>query len=255
MIPSNRNLIAGVALALAALSCQKQAASPQVAAAPPPPAAPESDPQARKTLVMPVSLLPSDAKSTSASEPNSARVSKGGDRPSGTPVASGASPSDSDTLRDQGAITDDEIVAASDAVHAAQVEQGTLAHAKAKEPRLRQFADKLKADHERARREGKSLAARLAIKPKESPLSSELGADAAGATKTLKNAKRNEFDRLFVESQIAAHQKTLKLLDQKLIPNARNQDLKALLEGLRATIQAHLEEARGLQGSASASAR
>jgi putative membrane protein len=237
MIPSNRNLIAGVALALAALSCQKQAASPQVAAAPPPPAAPESDPQARKTLVMPVSLLPSDAKSTSASEPNSARVSKGGDRPSGTPVASGASPSDSDT------------------VHAAQVEQGTLAHAKAKEPRLRQFADKLKADHERARREGKSLAARLAIKPKESPLSSELGADAAGATKTLKNAKRNEFDRLFVESQIAAHQKTLKLLDQKLIPNARNQDLKALLEGLRATIQAHLEEARGLQGSASASAR
>jgi putative membrane protein len=255
MIPSNRTLVAGVALALAALSCQKQAVGPAVATAPPPPAPEKVDPQARKTLVMPVSLMPENATSTTSSEPNNATAAarKGG--PSGTPAASGASPSDTETLRDQGAITDDEIVAASEAVHAAQVEQGTLARAKAKEPRLREFADKLKADHERARRDGKSLAARLAIKPKESPLSSELGADAAGATKTLKNAKRSEFDRLFVESQIAAQQKTLKLLDQKLIPSARNQDLKTLLEGLRATIQAHLEEARGLQASASASAR
>lgn len=253
MIPSSRALLACVALAGVALSCQKQTSSPApvAAAAEPPPAA--SSPPGRKTLVMPVSLLPSDAKSTTASESNAAARSRDEARPQGTPPASGTAPPPDDTLRDQGAITDDEIVAASDALNAAQVEQGTLARSKAKEPRLREFADKLKADHERARRDGKSLAARLAIKPKESQLSSELGADAAGATKTLKNAKKNDFDRLFVESQIAAHQKTLKLLDQKLIPNARNQDVKELLEGLRATVQAHLETVRSLQGVASAS--
>jgi putative membrane protein len=243
-------LFAGVALALAALGCQKQNVSraPAAAAEPPPPAATTP---ARKTLVMPLALLPGDKKAAGASETESAKTAANRDRPAGTPPASGTT-SDPETLRDQGAITDDEIVAASEALNAAQVEQGTLARAKAKEPRLREFAEKLKADHERARREGKSLAARLSIKPKESALSSELGADAAGATKTLKNAK-NDFDRLFVESQIAAQQKTLRLLDQKLIPNARNQDVKELLEGLRATVQAHLETARSLQATASAS--
>jgi putative membrane protein len=250
MIPSSRTLLAGVALAVAALGCQKQNASPApVAAAEPPPPAPAAP--ARKTLVMPLSLLPGDAKATSATKTDPAKTAVNGERPAGTPPASGTS-GDSENLRDQGSITDDEIVAASEAVNAAQVEQGALARAKAKEPRLREFAEKLRADHERARRDGKSLAARLSIKPKESPLSSELGADAAGATKTLKNAKRNDFDRLFLESQIAAHQKTLELLDQKLIPNARNQDVKELLEGLRATVQAHLETVRSLQGTASA---
>lgn len=252
MIPSSRNLFAGVTLACVALSCQKQNTSPApvVAAAEPAPTA--TNTTGRKTLVMPVSLLPSNAKSTTASETNLAARSREEARPQGTPPASGTTPPPDDTLRDQGAITDDEIVAASDALNAAQVEQGALARSKAKEPRLREFADKLKADHERALRDGKSLAARLAIKPKESSLSSELGADAAGATKTLKRAKKNDFDRLFVESQIAAHQKTLKLLDQKLIPSARNQDVKELLEGLRATVQAHLETVRSLQGTASA---
>lgn len=255
MIPSSRTLLAGVALALAVPACQKRSASPPpVAAAEPAPPAPTTP--ARRRLEMPVALLPSDAKATSATEEANAGapapVAEQA-RPQGTPPASGTAPADTETLRDQGSITDDEIVAASDAVNAAQVEQGALARSKAKEPRLREFAEKLKADHERARRDGKSLAARLAIKPKESPLSSELGADAAGATKTLKNAKRSDFDRLFLESQLAAHQKTLKLLDQKLIPNARNQDVKELLEGLRATVQAHLETIRSLQGSASAS--
>lgn len=254
MIPSSRTLLAGVALVLAASSCQKQTASPPpVAAAKPPEPAPTTP--ARRTLVMPLSLLPGDAKATSASDPNASAPAATADksRPQGTPPASGTAPADTETLRDQGSITDDEIVAASDAVNAAQVEQGTLARSKAKEPRLREFAEKLKADHERARRDGRSVAARLAFKLKESPLSSELDADAAGATKTLKNAHRNEFDRLFVESQIAAHQKTLKLLDQKLIPSARNQDVKELLEGLRATVQTHLETVRSLQGTASAS--
>lgn len=250
MIPSSRTLLAGALLALA-LSCQKQDASPApVAAAEPPPPAPTTP--ARKTLVMPLSLLPGDTKVTSATETETAKTATEDARPAGTPPAGGATP-DSETLRDQGAITDDEIVAASEALNAAQVEQGTLARNKAKEPRLREFAEKLKADHERARRDGISLAARLSIKPKESALSSELGADAAGATKTLKNAKKNDFDRLFVESQVAAQQKTLRLLDQKLIPNARNQDVKELLEGLRRTVRANLETIRSLQATASAS--
>lgn len=253
MIPSSRNLFAGAVLACVALSCQKQNTSPAPVAAAEPPAPAQSAPESR-ALTMPVSLLPSDTKSTETTEPNTAAApAREIARPQGTPPASGTAPPPDDTLRDQGVITDDEIVAASDALNAAQVEQGNLARSKAKEPRLREFAEKLKADHERARRDGKSLAARLALKPKESALSSELGADAAGATKTLKNATKNDFDRLFIESQIAAHQKTLKLLDQKLIPNARNQDVKELLEGLRATVQAHLETVRSLHGTASAS--
>ncbi len=253
MIPSTRTVLAGAALALAAASCQKQPANrPPVAAAETPAPAPTERP-GRKTLVMPVSLLPPDgAQATSATETGAARTAATGARPAGTPPASGTSAAP-ETLRDQGALTDDEIVAASEALNAAQVEQGTLARQKAKEPRLREFAEKLKADHERARRDGRSLAARLSITPKESQLSSELDADAAGATKTLKNAKKNDFDRLFVESQLAAQQKTLRLLDQKLIPNARNQDVKELLEGLRATVQAHLQTIRSLQATASAS--
>jgi putative membrane protein len=49
--------------------------------------------------------------------------------------------------------------------------------------------------------------------------------------------------------EVAYHQAVLDALDQTLIPQAQNADLKNLLQQVRPAIAAHLERARTLQQS------
>jgi len=52
-----------------------------------------------------------------------------------------------------------------------------------------------------------------------------------------------------VDNEVAYHQSVIELLDQALIPGARNKDLKALLVAVRPAFVAHLEHAQHIQAS------
>ena len=53
-------------------------------------------------------------------------------------------------------------------------------------------------------------------------------------------AKGEAFDRAYIAHEVDMHQNLLNALDQTLIPNAQNAELKTLLQGGRAKVQAHL---------------
>lgn len=59
----------------------------------------------------------------------------------------------------------------------------------------------------------------------------------------LNEAERSEFDGSFIASQIGNHEEILAVLDARLIPEATNEELKALLQALRPVFRAHLEQA------------
>src|SRR5438105_15631842 len=66
------------------------------------------------------------------------------------------------------------------------------------------------------------------------------------------NAKRAElaklsgaaFDKAYLDNEIAYHQAVLDMLDQQLIPGAKNAELKDLLTSVRPAFAAHLDHAK-----------
>jgi putative membrane protein len=52
-----------------------------------------------------------------------------------------------------------------------------------------------------------------------------------------------------VDNEVTYHQTVLDALDKTLIPNAKNEELKALLVKVRPAFVAHLEHAKQIQAS------
>ncbi|TMH28131.1 MAG: DUF4142 domain-containing protein, partial [Betaproteobacteria bacterium] len=65
----------------------------------------------------------------------------------------------------------------------------------------------------------------------------------------LKKLKGSAFDRAYVDHEVAYHQAVLDALDKTLIPNAKNEELKALMVKVRPAFVAHLEHAKSMQAS------
>jgi putative membrane protein len=56
-----------------------------------------------------------------------------------------------------------------------------------------------------------------------------------------------QYDKNYVDDEVAIHEKVLDTLDNTLIPNAQNPDLKTLLTQARDIVKSHLDHAKSLQ--------
>jgi len=146
-------------------------------------------------------------------------------------------------------LTDDQIAMITDKVNAGEVEQAKLAKEKAKDKRVRQYAQHMIQQHTKAKNKGDQLAKKEKLAPSESPVSTDLTSSASQALESLKTAEATSFDKTYIDSQIQQHQRVLDLLNSQLIPNATNMDLKAQLEEARSMVETHLAEAKELQMS------
>jgi putative membrane protein len=136
-----------------------------------------------------------------------------------------------------------------DLANTSEVEQGKLAQTKAKTPAIKKFADMMVKHHTEAQQEQAKLFKKLNLVLAESASATLLKSDAEKATTTLKEASAADFDRVYIASQVDAHQKVLLALDEKLLPAARTPELQAGLRKMRGTVEAHLSQAKTLQAS------
>ena len=142
------------------------------------------------------------------------------------------------------ALNDAQVGMASDVAHTAAIDQSRIAFAKAKDPRVKEFAKKMLAEHGKAKQEEQAILLDLKMGPEESPLSTELGVDAGRALFDLREADEGSLDRTYVEGQLALHEKYLAALDEQLIPNAHDSRLEQALRNSRQRVKAHLAELR-----------
>jgi putative membrane protein len=129
------------------------------------------------------------------------------------------------------------------------IDNGKLAKSKTKDPEVKKFAEQMITDHTAVNKMATDLAKKLKVKPEESDTSKSLKADADTVKKQLKDLKGKEFDKAYVDREVAFHQSVLDAIDKTLIPSAKNEELKALIEKVRPNIQAHLEHAKHLQST------
>jgi putative membrane protein len=157
-------------------------------------------------------------------------------------------PADAAATRDAPArLTSGQIVEVVHAANLGEIEQGELAQAKARDPRVKELATTMVKDHTAADARAMALTRKESLDLAPTPLSTSLERDADASTSSLKAKTGVDFDVAYVDVQVREHQAVLDTIDQKLDPVARDPDVKAFLGEIRPTIAMHLQRAQELQ--------
>jgi len=163
---------------------------------------------------------------------------------SGVGEAGGADQGKKQTEAKARPLSDSEIIAVAETANTGEVAQGKLAEQKANKPAAKSFANMMVTEHGDANEKVEALAKDLGISAKESAVSDEVKNSGDAVQRKLNQSAPVVFDRVYLETQIAEHQKVLKTFDERLIPSAKSPKLKSLLSDLRAHVVHHLQVAR-----------
>ena len=92
-------------------------------------------------------------------------------------------------------------------------------------------------------------AGKLKVTPKENETSMALTKGGKEERAKLSKLSGDAFDKAYIDNEVGYHETVIKALDDTLIPNAQNGELKSLLTSVRGVAAAHLEHAKQLQSS------
>ena len=104
-------------------------------------------------------------------------------------------------------------------------------------------------DHTGVNKSAVELVTKLKVTPEDNPTSQSLKSGGEENVANLKKLKGAEFDKAYIDHEVAYHQQVLDAVDKTLIPSAQNAELKALLVKVRPAFVAHLEHAKKLQAA------
>ena len=129
------------------------------------------------------------------------------------------------------------------------VAAGKQALAKSHNAKVRAFAKTMVRDHEAVNGQALALVGKLKVTPAANDTSKHLSRQAEATKKRLAALNGRAFDRAYVANEVAFHRTVNGALNQTLIPNADNAELKSLLETGLALFQEHQKHAEHLAQS------
>jgi putative membrane protein len=151
--------------------------------------------------------------------------------------------------RGGGAPTDPEIVGAVEAANQIDINYANLAKSKAKDKQVKDFAQQMITDHSAVQESMRDLAAKLNMFPVDSQTSNSLKKQAQQTMLKLHRLKGKEFDKAYIDNEVAYHQRVINAIKTVLIPNAQNAELKKALQGAEPLFEGHLQHAQRVQSA------
>lgn len=131
------------------------------------------------------------------------------------------------------------------------IDAGKFAATKATNPEVKKFAQTMVTDHSGVNKQAIDLATKLGVKPEDNDTAKSLYDGGKANIDNLKTLKGKDFDKAYIDHEVAYHQAVLDAVDKTLIPGAKNEELKALLVKVRPAFVAHLDHAKMVQASLS----
>ena len=122
----------------------------------------------------------------------------------------------------------------------AEVQDGTLAQQNAASPQVKQFGQMLVTDHTQANQQLQQIAQQEGITLPAAP-----GTDEAQQSQKLQSLSGKDFDRQFVQNEVADHKKTIAEF-QKEAQSGSDPALKAFAQQSIPVLQKHLQTAESL---------
>lgn len=144
------------------------------------------------------------------------------------------------------ALTDANIVAIFDAANSADIETSALAVSRSQNKDVRELAQSFVDAHRSVRQQGRDLARKLAVVPVLPP-GDQGAAQQASAILALRGKSAAEFDRAYLDHEIAFHQAVIDAVTKTLLPAIQNGEVRALVEKVAPAFVGHLEMAKNLR--------
>ena len=129
------------------------------------------------------------------------------------------------------------------------IDAGKLAESKGHSSDVKAFGKQMVTDHSGVNAQATALVKKLHVTPQDNPTSESLIKGGEENLKKLHGLSGAAFDKAYIEHEVAYHEQVLNAIDTTLVPNAKNEELKALIVKVRPAFVAHLEHAKKVQSS------
>ena len=136
-------------------------------------------------------------------------------------------------------------------LHSAEIEHGTLAQQKANDPRVRAFAEKVTGEQKTRLEEDNRVMSSLDIKPRSSETSDYIKTASDRQTARLESMTGSGFDVAYLDEQVDYYRLVIDTIEKDLVPNARDPQVRSMLEAARQRANDNLREAQDLRASVS----
>jgi putative membrane protein len=144
-------------------------------------------------------------------------------------------------------LTDPEIASVALTADKIDIEYAQIAKEKSKNAEVLQFASTMAKDHQSVNDQAVALATKLGVTPQDNQLTQSL-LQGAESTKAMLNSKSGaEFDKAYIDNEVAYHKAAIDIVENTLIPDASNDQLKSLLQTALPIFKQHLEHAEMIQ--------
>src|SRR5438128_2503526 len=127
------------------------------------------------------------------------------------------------------------------------IDAGKLTETKSTNADVKAFGQRMVTDHTGVNQSATELVTKLKVTPEDNPTSQALKKGGEENLAKLKGLSGAAFDKAYVDHEVAYDQQVLDAVDKTLIPNAKNEELKALIVKVRPAFVAHLDHANMLQ--------
>jgi putative membrane protein len=147
------------------------------------------------------------------------------------------------------AVTDPQIAAIVVTANQVDIDAGKLAESRGSNKDIKAFGKQMVTDHAGVNKQATELAAKLKVTPEDNATSQSLKSGGVENVKKLQGLTGAAFDKAYVDHEVVYHEAVLGAIDKTLVPNAKNEELKALIVKVRPAFVAHLEHAKHIQSS------
>ena len=144
-------------------------------------------------------------------------------------------------------LNDAQIAAIAVAANQVDINAGKAAESKSSNSEVKAFAHRMIADHTDVIKQATALVTKLKVTPEENTLSKSLRSDGEKNLDRLNKMDGKAFNKAYIYQEIAFHKQVLDVIDNTLLPSAKNEELKALLVKVRAAVSSHLDHAEKIQ--------
>ncbi|KAA9332894.1 DUF4142 domain-containing protein [Adhaeribacter soli] len=144
-------------------------------------------------------------------------------------------------------LTDPEIASVAVVANQIDIDHARLAQEKTQNTEVLNFAQTMITDHQAVIDQATALVKKLNVTPKENQLSRKLQTDSENSMKMLRAKSGSAFDQAYIDHEVTYHKAVISTVENTLIPNAKNAELKALLQNILPSLRAHLEHAQMLK--------
>ena len=122
-----------------------------------------------------------------------------------------------------------------------------IAKQKSKDPEVLKFAETMQRDHRGVIDQAVALAKKLGVNPLDNAVSKKLVADSETTKKDLLSRAGKSFDKAYIDNEVGYHKAVIQAVEDLLIPETENGELKQLLSNVLAALKAHLTHAEMMQ--------